>query len=175
MAIHDPHITRQRAAKTAAPKSDRADQIVELTFGKGLARPRRAELDHERKAALFDLLENNLFVHEGERGPYHLSLSCEEGRLIFSTQSGASVSLSLAPLSRLVRDYFLICESYYDAIQSAPLQRVEQLDQTRRQLHDEGAQMLKQSLGKKTSGGTIHTDINTARRLFTLICVMYMK
>ena len=169
MTLHDPHASRKIGDKIPTAKTDHPDRIIELAFGKGLARPRREELDHERKAALFDLLEDNYFHHPEQTGPHHLSLSCEEGRLIFSTQGGASVSFSLAPLSRLVRDYFLVCESYYDAIKSAPLKRVEQLDQNRRQLHDEGAQSLQQSLSP------IKTDTNTARRLFTLVCVMYMK
>ena len=176
MNFHSPEAIRQRSQKPrfekksqpAAPRS-----IAQIHFGKGLEAPRREELEYERKAALFDLLEQNYFsTDDNPAEGHHLTLSCEEGRLIFSSQTGLRIALALAPLRRIVRDYFLLCESYYDAVKTAPLERVEGLDRERRQVHDEGAAMLRAALANKNRA---RIDAYTARRLFTLICVMYMK
>lgn len=147
--------------------------IAEITFGQGLENPRREELEFERKAALFDLLEANLFDTENNPPEGHrLTLSCEEGRLVFVNQGEVRFNLALAPLSRVVRDYFLLCGSYYDAVKSASVYRVEELDKERRALHNEGAEIL---LNLLTRRGSVKSDNNTTRRLFTLICVMYMR
>ena len=129
----------------------------------------------EREVAVLDLLDANSFRVEGStHGPYELTLSVEEGRLVFDIcrdgESHARILLSLAPLRALIRDYWLICESYYKAIRTATPQQVESLDAGRKALHDEGADALRQRLQ-----GRIETDFVTARRLFTLICVLQLR
>jgi uncharacterized protein (UPF0262 family) len=129
----------------------------------------------EREVAVLDLLDANSFRVEGSaHGPYELMLSVEEGRLVFDVrrdgESHARILLSLAPLRALIRDYWLICESYYKAIRTATPSQVESLDAGRKALHDEGADELRQRLH-----GRIETDFDTARRLFTLICVLQLR
>ncbi len=135
------------------------------------------EVDHERKVAIFDLLEDNFFeLAGGPAGPYKLHLSITEQRLAFSvTPDGASVPgtaflLSLNPFRKLVKDYFLVCESYFDAIKTAPASRIEALDMGRRALHDEGSRLLVERLE-----GKIRLDVPTSRRLFTLLCALHWK
>jgi uncharacterized protein (UPF0262 family) len=137
---------------------------------------RSRAIDQEREVAIYDILEANLFKPEGSAGgPYHLILGVEETRLsldIFredGTPHG-KVLLSLAPLRRTVKDYFLVCENYYKAIRSAPPHQIEALDMARRTLHDEGARELQVRLE-----GKVETDFDTARRLFTLVCVLQMR
>ncbi len=178
LAFHSPDKIRERSEeppleKKAHPAAGAVGaHIKDIQFGAGLEKPRREELEFERKAALYDLLEKNLF-HYKENPPegHKLTLSCEEGRLVFVNQAGLRFSLALSSLLRLVRDYFLLCESYYDSIKHN-VHKVEELDKERRALHNEGAEMLGALLQTR---GSITTDDNTARRLFTLICVMYMR
>ena len=108
-------------------------------------------------------------------GPYRLRLSVEENRLIFDIrlegdEEHGKVMLSLTPFRRIIKDYFLICESYYDAIKSAAPAQIEAIDMGRRGLHNEGSTLLKERLS-----GKIDMDFDTARRLFTLICVLHIK
>jgi uncharacterized protein (UPF0262 family) len=129
----------------------------------------------EREVAMLDLLDSNSFRVEGsDHGPYELTLAVEEGRLAFDIRRDgaghARILLSLAPLRSLIRDYWLICESYYKAIRTATPSQVESLDAGRKALHDEGAEELRQRLQ-----GRIETDFDTARRLFTLICVLQLR
>ena len=129
----------------------------------------------EREVAVLDLLDANSFRVEGStHGPYDLTLSIEEGRLVFDLkrdgEAHARILLSLAPLRALIKDYWLVCESYYKAIRTATPQQVESLDAGRRVLHDEGATELRHRLH-----GKIETDFATARRLFTLICVLQLR
>jgi uncharacterized protein (UPF0262 family) len=134
------------------------------------------DVQHERKVAIFDLLEENVFALEArEEGPYSLHLSISENRLVFAVGDAdhkpiTSFMLSLTPFRKLVKDYFLVCESYYDAIKTAPPSRIEALDMGRRGLHNEGTQLLMQRLE-----GKISTDFDTSRRLFTLICALHWK
>ena len=137
---------------------------------------RTREIEQERDIAIYDILEGNVFQPEGSQGgPYKLVLSVEENRLVFDiqledeTQHG-KVMLSLTPLRRVIKDYFLICESYYKAIRTAPPSQIEALDMGRRGLHNEGSDILIERLK-----GKIAVDHDTARRLFTLICVLHMK
>jgi uncharacterized protein (UPF0262 family) len=136
-------------------------------------------IEQERQVAISDLLEKNYFRPAGsEGGPYYLTLGVEENRLVLDIrlkdgEEGAphgKVMLSLTPLGRVIKDYFLVCDSYYKAIRTAPPQQIEALDMGRRALHDEGSTLLRKRLE-----GKIETDFETARRLFTLICVMYLK
>lgn len=134
------------------------------------------EVDHERQVAIYDLLEDNRFYplgHEG--GEFALKLSLVACRLVMeiSRPDGAPVVthiLSLTPFRRLVRDYFTVCDSYFQAIKTLPPSQIEALDMGRRGLHDEGANVLMEKLV-----GKIAIDLNTARRLFTLIAVLQWR
>lgn len=145
---------------------------------KGLVRP-TPEIEQERKVAIFDLLEDNSFTlparddRAAPEGPYRLGLSIREGRLVFelSTEARTKVGefhLSLGPFKQVVKDYFQICESYFDAVKRLPPSQIEAIDMARRGIHNEGASVLQDRLNGKAV-----VDINTARRLFTLICVMH--
>ena len=134
------------------------------------------EVEHEREIAIFDLLEKNRFALENhDAGPYTLKLSLAENRLVFTVGDQAHtpiqhVMLSLSPFRRIVKDYFLICDSYYQAIKTQPATRIEAIDMGRRGLHDEGSRLLQERLK-----GKIAVDIATARRLFTLLCALHWK
>ena len=146
-------------------------QLVEKTVVR-----RRPEAEHERKVALFDLIEANRFAPAVDNpGPYKLFLSVEETRLIFDIRGVddaalTRVPLALQPFRGIVKDYFKVCESYYQAVKTAPPSRIEAIDMGRRGLHDEGSRLLMERLK-----GKILIDIATARRLFTLICALHWK
>ncbi|HWA22356.1 MAG TPA: UPF0262 family protein [Caulobacterales bacterium] len=135
-----------------------------------------ADADHERRIAIFDLLESNVFEVEGEdAGPYALKLLVIDQRLIFEVSGkdgGApkSVVLSLTPFRRVIKDYFLVCNSYYDAIRNATPTQIEAIDMGRRSLHNEGSRLLEERLA-----GRLKMDFDTARRLFTLICALHVR
>ena len=137
---------------------------------------RSRAIEQEREVAIYDLLDANSFQLEGSPGgPYHLTLGLEESRLVLDIRledgsEHARVLLSLTPLRKTVKDYFLVCENYYKAIRTAPPHQIEALDMARRTLHDEGARELQARLA-----GKVTTDFDTARRLFTLICVLQMR
>ena len=141
---------------------------------RGLVRP-TPEMDQERKVAIFDLLEDNFLAIPRAAefpGPYRLLLALREGRLVFaiSTDQGQKVAefhLSLGPFRQVVKDYFQICESYFEAVRLLPPARIEAIDMARRGIHNEGARVLEERLEGKAV-----VDAPTARRLFTLICVM---
>ena len=137
------------------------------------------EIEQERKVAIFDLLEDNSFVipTRDDRvipdGPYHLNLAIRERRLVFEvrTEAAADVAefhLSLGPFRQVVKDYFQICVSYFDAVKKLPPSQIEAIDMGRRGIHNEGARVLQERLEGKAD-----IDIDTARRLFTLICVLH--
>ena len=147
---------------------------VELDESIGRSTP---DVEHERAVAIFDLIEENCFQPIGDEtgGAYRQKLSLMETRLIFSIsrENGEDVAthiLSLTPLRRVVRDYFMICESYYQAIRSATPSKIEAIDMGRRGLHNEGSQTLQARLK-----GKIEVDFDTARRLFTLVCVLHWR
>ncbi|MGH1368555.1 MAG: UPF0262 family protein [Maritimibacter sp.] len=144
----------------------------------GLAAP-TPEIEQERKVAIFDLLEDNSFVPiaRDERavpeGPYHLGLAIRDKRLVFDlvTEAGEKAGefhLSLGPFRQVVKDYFQICESYFDAVKKLPPGQIEAIDMARRGIHNEGARVLQERLE-----GKAEIDTDTARRLFTLICVLH--
>ncbi|ASY67673.1 hypothetical protein N181_01065 [Sinorhizobium fredii USDA 205] len=147
------------------------DVVLDETIGRSTP-----DVEHERAVAIFDLLEENLFEPVGHPGgPYRLNLSLVDSKLVFaiSTDGGEAVSthiLSLTPFRRIVKDYFLICESYYEAIRSATPSQIEAIDMGRRGIHNEGSQTLMDRLS-----GKIRLDFDTARRLFTLVCVLYWR
>jgi len=134
-----------------------------------------AEVEHERQVAMFDLLEANRFrLRDGTAGPYELALSLEDATLVIDVEAGGAehveVRLPIRPFRSLIKDYFLICESYYNAIKTATPSRIEAIDMARRGLHNEGSDQLKDALADR-----IEMDDNTARRLFTLVCVLHIR
>jgi uncharacterized protein (UPF0262 family) len=156
--------------------ADAAKRLVAVTLDENSIGRSGPDVEHERAIAIYDLLEENTFApadHGG--GPYALHLSITGSRLVFDIRlaDGSPVVahlLSLTPLQRLVKDYFMICDSYYAAIRTATPERIEALDMGRRSLHDEGSRILMERLKKKVA-----MDFGTARRLFTLICVLHWK
>ena len=134
------------------------------------------DVEHERAVAIFDLVEENSFTplgHDG--GPYKLRLSLVNARLVLTIttetdQDVATHILSLTPFRRIIKDYFMVCESYYEAIKTATPSRIEAIDMGRRGIHNEGSQTLMDRLD-----GKIGVDFDTARRLFTLVCVLYWR
>lgn len=141
---------------------------------------RSADVEQERRIAIFDLLEDNSFrplrdYPDGYAGPYNLHLAVEEGRLVLALArtDGSPLEtliLSLGTLRRPIKDYFAICDSYYEAIRNATPQQIETVDMARRAIHNDAAELLKERLG-----GKIEVDFTTARRLFTLICVLHIR
>ncbi|CAN7369606.1 UPF0262 family protein [Agrobacterium genomosp. 3] len=134
------------------------------------------DVEHERAVAIFDLIEENTFEPAGhEGGPYRLHISLVDAKLVFAikTEDEKDVSthiLSLTPFRRIIKDYFLICESYYEAIRSSTPSQIEAIDMGRRGIHNDGSQTLMDRLS-----GKIKVDFDTARRLFTLVCVLYWR
>jgi uncharacterized protein (UPF0262 family) len=151
-------------------------RLVAINLDEVSIRRVSANIEHEREVAIFDILESNKFELEGHAGgPYVLNLAVVEDRLVFAVaqeQGGETftVVLSLTPLRRVMKDYFIVCESYYQAIRTAPPSRIQSIDMGRRALHDEGSRVLLDRLE-----GKIRVDPDTARRLFTLICALHWK
>jgi len=151
-------------------------RLMDIVLDESIGRS-TPDVEHERAVAIFDLIEDNNFapVNDTGAGPYRLRLSLAEARLVFAItrDNGDPVAthiLSLTPFRRIVKDYYLICESYYQAIRAATPSQIEAIDMGRRGLHNEGSQTLKDRLN-----GKIDIDFNTARRLFTLICVLHWR
>jgi uncharacterized protein (UPF0262 family) len=151
-------------------------RLVDVTLDEASIGRNNTEVEHEREVAIFDLLERNAFALEGhDGGPYTLHLSLADNRLVFTVGDSERapiqhVMLSLSPFRRIVKDYFLICDSYYQAIKTQPASKIEAIDMGRRGLHDEGSHLLMERLK-----GKINVDIATARRLFTLLCALHWK
>jgi uncharacterized protein (UPF0262 family) len=151
-------------------------RLVAVTLDENSIGRSNPDVEHERAVAIYDLLEQNTFAPNGdEDGPFALHLSINGSRLVFDIRraDGGPVMahlLSLSPLRRLVKDYFTVCDSYYAAIRTATPDRIEALDMGRRALHDEGSNILMERLKRK-----VVIDFDTARRLFTLICVLHWK
>lgn len=141
---------------------------------------RNADIEQERRIAIFDLIEENTFkplraFAAGHGGPYRLKLAVEDGRLIMAVADDngtdlETVILGLGRFRRPIREYFAICDSYYQAIRKATATEIETIDMARRGVHNEAAEMLLERLD-----GKIETDFPTARRLFTLICVLHIR
>ena len=141
--------------------------------------PPTPEIEQERKVAIYDLIEDNSFVlpsredREMPAGPYHLGLAIRDKRLVFdiNTEQGekaAEFHLSLSPFRQVVKDYYQICESYFTAVKTLPPSQIETIDMARRGIHNEGSRVLQERLE-----GKAEVDTDTARRLFTLICVLH--
>jgi uncharacterized protein (UPF0262 family) len=159
----------------AAPAPDRK-RLVKVALDENTMGAASRDIEHERAIAIYDLIEENSFAPVGhDGGPYCLALQVVENRLVFDirTESGDPVIahyLSLSPFRRLVKDYFLVCESYYQAIRTATPSHIEAIDMGRRALHNEGSELLQQRLKDKVA-----VDFDTARRLFTLLTVLHWK
>ena len=151
-------------------------RLIAIELDQTSIRRSRPNIDHEREVAIFDILDANTFALEGrDDGPYKLTLGIVEDRLALSignetVDTLVTHVLSLSPLRRLIKDYFIVCDTYYDAIRSAPPSRIQSIDMGRRALHDEGSRILLERLK-----GKIAMDHDTARRLFTLVCALHWK
>jgi uncharacterized protein (UPF0262 family) len=152
-------------------------RLVRIDVDEASLSPATSDIDHERKVAVHDLLEENSFAPEGAegRGPFALGLSERDGRLVLdiTTEGGEPVAqhhLSLSPLRKTIKDYFMLCETYYDAIRAAMPEKLETIDMARRAVHDEGTRTLIERLE-----GKVAIDHDTGRRLFTLVCSFSMR
>ncbi|NVK20398.1 MAG: UPF0262 family protein [Methylocystaceae bacterium] len=138
----------------------------------------KPEIEHERKVAIFDLLEENYFAPVGdETGPYDVTLSIEDGkRLVLNvaqegkTEFFSQIKVPLMPVRKIIKDYFLVCDSYFQAIKTASPTQIEAIDMGRRGLHNEGSTIIRERLEEK-----VQVDHDTARRLFTLVCVLHIR
>jgi uncharacterized protein (UPF0262 family) len=164
----------QSTAEMADPR------IIDVTLDERTILWRSADIEQERRIAIFDLLEENRFVPQrkhpdGYAGPYKLHLRVEEGRLALEIHRAddshlETLVLGLARFRRPIRDYFAICDSYYQAIRNASPAQIETIDMARRGIHNQAAELLQERLE-----GKIEVDFDTARRLFTLICVLHIR
>lgn len=155
------------------------NKLISIELDQGTLFNPSPDIEHERQVAIFDLLEGNSFAVVDENkaadGPFHLTLSIEDRRLVFDIadyqeRQCAVFGLSMTPFRRLVKDYFLVCESYFQAIRTATPSQIEAIDMGRRGLHNDGSYLLQDRLK-----GKIEVDFDTARRLFTLLCVLHWR
>jgi len=157
-------------------KAANKQRLVKVTLDEESIGRSNEDVEHEREVAIYDLLEQNSFAPVGhDGGPYILHLSINANRLVFDIreEDNAPVMahlLSLSPLRRIVKDYYIICDSYYQAIRTATPDKIEAIDMGRRAIHNDGCSILMERLQDK-----VKIDIDTARRLFTLICVLHWK
>jgi uncharacterized protein (UPF0262 family) len=162
----------------AESRDDSANQwrITGITLDEHSVVRRNADIEQERAVAIFDLLEENHFAPaSGCDGPFHLHLAIEENKLSIVVrsaikESSETIVLPLAPFRGIVRDYFMVCESYYEAVRRSSLAQIEAIDVGKRSLHNEGSTLLMERLADKVA-----IDHDTARRLFTLICVLHLR
>lgn len=158
------------------PKKENAFRLTAVTLDQESIGASSRDIEHERAVAIYDLLEANRFAPVGHAGgPYALHISIAESRLVFDIRlsDGSPViahGLSLTPFRRIVKDYFLICDSYFNAIRTSTPTQIEAIDMGRRGLHNEGSELLIERLKEK-----VELDFDTARRLFTLVCVLHWK
>ncbi len=153
-------------------------RIARISLDEASIARRGPEIDHERAVAVYDLIESNRFDLNGHDGPYHLRLFVEENRLMLDIRTDAGeegdpllmIGLSLSPFRRVIKDYFTLCDSYYAAIRQASPSQIEAIDMGRRGLHNEGSELLIERLA-----GKVVLDLDTARRLFTLICALHLR
>jgi uncharacterized protein (UPF0262 family) len=152
------------------------NRLIGIGLGQGLGPGRSADAEHERRIATYDLLEENSFSLDGrEEGPYRLELAAIDGRLVFDIRNEAgepliAIGLALSPFRRIIKDYFLMCESYHNAIRTASPSQIETIDMARRALHNEGSEILRERLLGKAA-----FDFDTGRRLFTLVSVLHWR
>ena len=159
-----------------SPVKDDTGRLAAVTLDEASIGSSNDDVEHERRVAIYDLIEANKFRPSGHHGgPYALRLGISGNRLVFDIRltDGKPViahMLSLAPFRRIAKDYFVVCDSYYAAIRTATPDRIEALDMGRRALHDEGSRLVMERLKRK-----VDLDFDTARRLFTLIAVLHWK
>lgn len=156
---------------------DNPNRLIDVQLDDASIGRATPDVEHERAVAIFDLIEENSFRPVGDEvgGPYKLMLSVVDSKLVFdiSRENDEKVIvhvLSLSPLKKVIKDYFMICESYYEAIRTSSPSQIEAIDMGRRGLHNEGSQTLNDRLK-----GKLEIDFDTARRLFTLICVLHWR
>jgi uncharacterized protein (UPF0262 family) len=150
-------------------------RIIDVELDERTILRRSDEIEQERRVAIFDLLEGNFFQPTGLNGPFRVLLRIEDNRLAVEVKDEAgerleTIRLGLARFKRPVRDYFAICESYFKAVRSDAPRGLEAIDMARRSVHNEAAELLQECLADK-----VEMDFDTARRLFTLICVLHIK
>jgi uncharacterized protein (UPF0262 family) len=159
-----------------APEDDSSNRLVAVTLDENSIGRSGPDIEHERAIAIYDLVEENLFAPvDAPRGPYALYIGINDNRLMFDIrqQDGTPVIvhlISLSPFRRIVKDYFMICDSYHQAIRTATPDKIEAIDMGRRGVHNEGSQTLMERLD-----GKVRMDFETARRLFTLLSVLHWK
>ena len=151
------------------------EQLVKIELDDAVGPRRSAEAEQERAIAIYDILEENQFVVPEHIGPFHLYLKLEGRHVHFDIRNAADIEIAqffmaLGPLRRVIRDYFHVCDTYYDAIRTKSPSQIQAIDMGRRALHNEGSELLQSRLK-----GKVITDFKTARRLFTLICVLQSK
>lgn len=157
---------------TEKPRNRLAAVELDSSIGPGPS----PEAEHERRVAIYDLVEDNSFTLALQpEGPYVLRLSAADGRLIIDILNEREerlslIGLSMSPFRRIVKDYFMVCENYYRAIRTATPSQIETIDMARRGLHNEGSELLRERLN-----GKVEVDFDTARRLFTLVCVLHWR
>lgn len=155
-------------------------RIIDVTLDEATIIWRNADVEQERRIAIFDILEENMFAPTREHpdsyaGPYKVFMRVDDGRLVIEIRRAddsplEAIILGLGRFRRPIRDYFAICDSYFQAIRQATPQQIETVDMARRAIHNEAAELLMERLE-----GKIEVDFDTARRLFTLICVLHIK
>jgi uncharacterized protein (UPF0262 family) len=157
-------------------KDQDTNRLVAVTLDEGSIGRSNSDIEHERATAIYDLIEDNSFAPVGHGGgPFALHIRLQDNRLVLDIRraNGKPVIahiLSLTPFKRIVKDYYMICDSYYAAIRSATPDRIEAIDMGRRGLHDEGSRILQEAISRK-----VKVDFDTARRLFTLVCVLHWR
>ena len=159
------------------PKDDSNNRVMAVTLDEESIGRSGPDIEHERAIAIYDLIEQNLFAPEGaeDKGPFKLHIGITGNRLMFDIRQEDDTPvvahlLSLTPFRRIVKDYFMVCDSYYEAIRRSSLAQIEAIDIGRRSLHNEGSALLIERLADK-----VEIDLDTARRLFTLICVLHLR
>ncbi|KUO63161.1 MAG: hypothetical protein APF80_14045 [Alphaproteobacteria bacterium BRH_c36] len=158
------------------PSPTSRSRLYEINLDQATISRKNPNVEHEREVAIYDILESNEFKLVGrDDGPYRLQLAIADDRLALTIGNDTAENLdnhllSLQPFKKIVKDYFLICDSYYEAIRSAPPSKIQAIDISRRSIHDEGSRLLVERLD-----GKIVVDFDTARRLFTLICALHWK
>jgi len=168
--------SRSGSISIAGEAMETKDRIAKITLDEHTVVRRNSDIEHERAVAIADLLVENSFAPKSAiAGPFHLHLGVAENRLLLDIRDVADqpleqVVLPLSPFRKIVKDYFMICGSYYNAVREASPSRIEAIDMGRRALHNEGGEKLRERLADR-----IEVDLNTARRLFTLLCVLHIR
>ena len=160
---------------TGADDHQKAERLTKIELDDAAGPRRSAEAEQERAIAIYDILEENQFGVPEHVGPFHLYLKLEGRHVHFDIRNAddteiAQFFMAMGPLRRVIRDYFHVCDTYYDAIRTKSPSQIQAIDMGRRALHNEGSELLQSRLG-----GKVITDFKTARRLFTLICVLQSK